>query len=111
MEHYRCYKSYIPKTIAERISDTVGFYPKQFNMPKISSIDATFYAAQDLIYALHNPAPESPLFKLVNGNKEALRTPAEIFRKANPPAAALRVPAREVFQEKLQEVNQERAQI
>ena len=30
MEHYRCHKAYIPKTRAERISDTVQFPPKHF---------------------------------------------------------------------------------
>ena len=28
MEHYRCHKAYIPKTRAERISDTVEIFPK-----------------------------------------------------------------------------------
>ena len=50
MEHYRCHKTYIPKTRTEIISYTVEFFPKQFKMPKMSSIDATFHAAQDLIY-------------------------------------------------------------
>ena len=45
---------------------------KNNNMPYISSTDATYYAAQDLIYALHNLAPAIPIFKLGNGNKEAL---------------------------------------
>ena len=52
----------------------------------MSSMDATYHAAQDIIYALYNPEPASPLVKLVNVNKEALQTLAEIFRKENPPA-------------------------
>ena len=84
MENYRFHKAYIPKTRAERISDTVYFSPKQFNVPHMSSTDATFHTSQDLICAIHNPSPSSPLVKLVNGNKEALRNLAEIFRKANP---------------------------
>ena len=35
-----------------------------------------------------------------------MKTIAEIFRKANPPAVPPRVPVREVGQKKLQEVNQ-----
>ena len=50
-------------------------------MPHMSSTDATICAADDLIYALHNPATESQLFKLGNGKKEALNTLEEIFRK------------------------------
>ena len=80
-------------------------------MPHIYSVDANYHAAQDLIYALHNPAPAIPLVQLRNLHKEALKTLVEIFRKANPPAVPLRVPVREVGQKKLQEVNQEGTQM
>ena len=49
------------------ISDTVEFSQNKFNMPRMSSKYVTFYAAQDLIYALMNPATASPLLKLVDG--------------------------------------------
>ena len=71
-------------------------------MPQVSSMDATYHAAQDLIYALQNTAPKSPLVKLGNGKNEALRTLAEISRKATPPAVPLRVTVREAGQKKLQ---------
>ena len=57
MEYYRLHKAYTPKTRAEIISDTVEFFPKQFNMPNMSLIDVTFHAAHDLIYTLQDPAP------------------------------------------------------
>ena len=43
-------------------------------MPKMSSIDATFHDAQDLVYALYNLSQENPLDKLGNGYKESVRT-------------------------------------
>ena len=98
MEHCRCHKAHTPKTRVERISDKVDFSPKQFNIPKMSSKDATFHAAQDLIYVLHNPEPASPLVKLGYGHKEALRNLVEIFRKYSPLAVPTRVPVREVVQ-------------
>ena len=49
-------------------------------MPKMSSTGVTIHASQDLIYAMHNPAPEIPLDKLGNYHKEALISPAKIFR-------------------------------
>ena len=58
------------------------------------SMDATYHAAQDLIYALKNPAPASPLVKLGHGNKESLNALSYIFRKANPPVVPTRVPVR-----------------
>ena len=61
--HYICYKSYTPNKRAKRISDTVEFPTHKFNMPQISSMNATYHAAQYLIYALQNPAPASPLVK------------------------------------------------
>ena len=95
MEQYRFHKAYIPNTRSERISDTVEFFPKQFNMPQMSSVYAMVHATQYLIYVLHNTAPEIPLFKLGNGNKEVLSTLSEIFRKvAPPPAVPPRVPVR-----------------
>ena len=53
-------------------------------MPKMSSMDATYHAAHDLIFALNKPTPARPIVKLGNRNKEALSTLAEISGKANP---------------------------
>ena len=72
----------------------------------MSSMDANYHSAQDLIYALQNPSPASPVVKLGNGHKEALNTLDDILRQANPPAVPPRVPVREVGQRKLQEMNQ-----
>ena len=80
-------------------------------MPQMSSMDATYHAAQNLIYALHNTSPASPLVKLGHGHKEALKTLADISRKASPPSVPPRVPVRELGQKKLQEMNQEGTQM
>ena len=77
----------------------------------MSSMDETYHATQDLIYALQNTEPTSPLVKLGHGHKEALNNLADILRKSNPPAVPPRVPVREVGQKKLQEMNQEGTQI
>ena len=71
-------------------------------MPKMSSMDATYHATQDLIYALHNPSPESLLIKIGHGNKEELKTLADIFRKEKTPAIPPRVTVREIGKKKLQ---------
>ena len=108
---YGYHKAHILKKISERISDMVEFSPKQFNMRNMFSIGSTFHAAQDLIYVLYNPAPENPLAKLGSRHKDSLRTLAEIFGKAIPPAIPLRVSVREVVQEKPKEVNKENVQV
>ena len=58
------------------------------------SMDTTYHAVQDLIYALQNPAPAIPLVKLGDGHKEALNTLSDILRKAHTPAVPPRVPVR-----------------
>ena len=48
--------------------------PPQFlNMPQMSSMDATYHAAQDLINEIHHPEPTSTLLKLGDGHKEPLK--------------------------------------
>ena len=44
MENYRCQKTYITKTKASRISDTVEFLLNKFTMPKVYSADAAIHA-------------------------------------------------------------------
>ena len=50
-------------------------------MPKMSSTESTINATQDLIHAMKNSAPVSPLVTLVDAHKEALRYLAYIFGK------------------------------
>jgi hypothetical protein len=45
LEHYRCYKVYITKTISSRIVETVEFFPHQFKIPFPSSSDFATQAA------------------------------------------------------------------
>ena len=111
MEHYIFHRKYTPKTRAEEILYTVEFLPKHPNMPKMSSTYATIHAAQDLIYALHNPEPSIPIVKLRNAHKEALRYLSEIFRKTTSPVLSSMVTVRGAYQEKLQQVNQEITQM
>ena len=56
-EHYRCHRVYVTNTRAERIANTVEFFPHSCAMPKTSSADAATHAAQDLIHALDNSRP------------------------------------------------------
>ena len=67
-------------------------------MPHMSSMDATYHATQDLIYAPQSTAPASPLLKLGYVSKESLNTLDGIFRKVNPPVVPPRVLVREVGQ-------------
>jgi len=48
LEHYRCYKVYVPKTRAERISDTVSFHPHLCETPVLQPIEQAVIAADKL---------------------------------------------------------------
>jgi hypothetical protein len=71
-KHYRCYRIYASKTRAERICDTVEFFPHNFRMPEQSSADAAIRAAQELIHALKHPEPATPFQRLSNEHLQAL---------------------------------------
>jgi hypothetical protein len=49
LDHYRCYKVYVTKTVATRITDTVECFPAQCPMPKTSSANAALSATRDII--------------------------------------------------------------
>ena len=78
LEHYRCYRCYVPTTRRERISDTVEFFLQNTEIPFLSSKDLAAYAALDLIAAIKNPSPETPLF-VGDEQLRALTELAEIF--------------------------------
>jgi hypothetical protein len=92
MDHYRCYKIFIPKTNSTRITDTVEFFPTTFAMPRLSSADAAQHAARDLIAALKTPAPSAPPFQLGDKTLTALRQLSTIFDAACPRVAPENLP-------------------
>ena len=84
MNHYRCYRVYIPTTSGERITDTIQFFPTRFRMPASSSMDKAIQAAEDLITVLNNPEPSSPFLAFGDEQKNALQTLANIFKVSLP---------------------------
>ena len=60
MNHYRCHHVYVTNTIGERDSDWVEFFPHNTPLPLKSSAENSIIAAQELAYALQNPAPQAP---------------------------------------------------
>jgi hypothetical protein len=84
MEHYRCYRLYMPKTQAKRTFSTVKFFPTPMKMPHLSSTDAALQAAKDLTDALCNPHPAAPFFTLSDATHKAIEQLATIFHRALP---------------------------
>ena len=80
LNHYRCYRVYSTDTRAERIADTLAWFPTHVKMPTAESTEAAIAAAHDLIHALQNPSPASALSPLTDNEHYALQQLAEIFQ-------------------------------
>ena len=80
MEHYRCYNTYIWSTKAERISDTVEWFPHEVKMPTASTLDLLAAATRDILKYLTMPNTNSPLGPLSDSEHAALKTISEIFQ-------------------------------
>ena len=79
MHHYRCYRVWVWGTRAERIADTLAWFPTRHIMPVASSADRAIAAARDLTQALQHPSPASPLAPVEDASRDALHQLASIF--------------------------------
>ena len=87
MEHHRCYRVYITKTRATRVSDTVAFQHQYITNPSVSPESRVIAAAQQLTAALKGSIPTG------NETEEALTKVSELFTRiaaAKKTAAAAR---------------------
>jgi hypothetical protein len=71
---------YVTETGAERITDTLEWFPAHVQMPKTASIDAVLAAARELTEALRNPAPATPFAGIDDTKLAALHKLAAIFQ-------------------------------
>ena len=83
MDHYQCYRVWIPSTHAKHIADTIQFFPTVLCTPNLSHHDTTLQAARELTYALQNLNNANPLSQLSDDQLRALRQLSTLF----PPVA------------------------
>ena len=79
MDHYQCYRVWIPSTHAECTADTVQFFPTILRTPNLSHRDATLQAARKLTHALQNLNDANPLSQLSDDQLRALRQLSTLF--------------------------------
>ena len=79
MDHYKCYRVWIPPTHAERIADTIQFFPTILRTPKLSHRDATLQTAHELTHALQNLNNANPLAQLSDNKLRALHQLSKFF--------------------------------
>jgi hypothetical protein len=75
MEHHRCFRVYVTRTRATRISDTVFFKHQYITNPTLSPESHVVAAAQQLATALKGTIPAG------NETAEALTKVSELFTK------------------------------
>ena len=85
LAHYRCYRVWVNDTSAERVANTLAWFPSQVAMPSTSSLDLATAAAQDLLAALLHPSAASPLPSLDLTQRAALFQLADIFAQVTSP--------------------------
>jgi len=73
MEHHRCFREYVTKTRASRISDTVHFKHQYITNATVSPESHVFAAAQQLAMALQGNIPAG------NEMAEALQKVSDLF--------------------------------
>ena len=57
LEHYRCFITSNPSTGRNRVAETIEFFPHNFRMPQLSSLDIAGKAALQLLECLKKPHP------------------------------------------------------
>ena len=81
MEHYRCHIIYNTATRAERISDTVTFFPTHVHIPQVTTADKAIIAAEKLTAAIKEANKKPITSTLDDAQLDALNELANIFKQ------------------------------
>jgi hypothetical protein len=81
MEHYRCYRVFTNKTKAERITDTVEFFPQHTTVPQMNTDEIAIQAAEDLIAAINQPTARKPNSAIGDKQMEAIRQLSDLYQQ------------------------------
>jgi hypothetical protein len=89
LDSYRCYRTWVWKTARERVANTLAWFLTQVTMPLASSTDLILAGIKDILAALHNPTPNSPLAPLTDSEVAALTTLTSVLTNKLTPAPHL----------------------
>jgi hypothetical protein len=89
LNHYRCHRVWIWATRAERISDTLSWFPSKVSMPTASPVDRIQASVLDLLEALSHPIPNAPMSLLSPTEHAELLRIATLFGKDLLPTPAV----------------------
>jgi hypothetical protein len=78
LDSHRSYNVWVWDTRAERICDSISWFPTKLVMPIASSTDLILAGIQDIMHALRHPSPASPLAPLGSNHVATLHLLAEL---------------------------------
>ena len=81
MQHYRCFKCYIPTTRLEQITDTVVFLPHNIKIPKTTPETLLQQAISDILKFLKTPLKHLPFIQKYSTTSEALKKVTSLFKQ------------------------------
>ena len=84
LNHYQCYRVWVPRTHAERIVDTISFFPRAVPLPELTHKDAGIQAARELTHALQQPCFRGPLAQFHDDHLTSLCKLSKIFHTLAP---------------------------
>ena len=84
LHHYQCYRIWVPRIHAERIVDTISFFPKTVPIPDLTHKDAAIQAARELTHALQQPHFRGPLAQFHDNHLTSLHELSKIFHTIAP---------------------------
>ena len=80
LRHYRCFRVWATATNAERIADTIVWFPEDYFMPRATQLDSAAIAAYELTQALIRPRPPSLAALYPESMQDDLLRLATIFK-------------------------------
>ncbi|KAI2496471.1 hypothetical protein MHU86_18012 [Fragilaria crotonensis] len=89
LDSYRCYTVWMWDTRATRVCDTLAWFPTKCPMPLASSTDLILAGIRDILHALRNPTPGSPLAPLTDSHYDALTQLTSILTSIAAPTRTL----------------------
>ncbi|MHA7856378.1 hypothetical protein [Marinobacter shengliensis] len=84
LDSYRCFRAFIPATGAFRLCDTLTWFPHHVTLPQSSTTDLIAASLRDIVAALQNPSPATPLAPLTDSQSRALRDAVTIIQNVSP---------------------------
>ena len=85
LEHYRCYKCFVPATQATRDTETVDWFPHAIKFPKVSNDDYLKQTATDMLTLLKEKRKQNKTLTYGDPIRNAYAEIAQILTRATEP--------------------------